>query len=249
MSEGATMSAEGLAALRIDRSRKRRRFAPWLWIVLVAIVGGVVFASGAFQGLQVVEVGVAPAVRVSSTTGAPVEGTSDLTAAGYVVADRQSVLATKFTGRLYRLYVAEADFVKKGDVVAEVDHREIDAMILQAEAEVAEAAAEVERLTRLAEQAEAETKAAEASLETFTAENGQYEVLLADAQRRLKRDEDLGKSNAVALSDIEDRRTEVRSMEAKIAWTLQRRSEAAQRVEVARAQAAAAQAAVPPAEA
>jgi multidrug efflux pump subunit AcrA (membrane-fusion protein) len=67
----------------------------------------------------------------------------ELTAAGYVVADRQSVLATKFTGRLAKLNVAEAEFVKKGDVVAELDHSELDATIAQAEAEVAEAAAEV----------------------------------------------------------------------------------------------------------
>ena len=154
------------------------------------------------------------------------DGSPELTAAGYVVADRQSVLATKFTGRLAKLNVAEAEFVKKGDVVAEIDHSELDATIAQAEAEVAEAAAEVQRLTKLAAQAEAELAAAEAPLETLDAENKQYEILLADAQRRLDRDEKLAASRAVSSSEVDDRRTEVLGMEAKIAWTQQRKREA-----------------------
>ena len=36
-----------------------------------------------------------------------------------------------------------------------------------------------------------------------------------------------------ALSEVEDRRTEVRGMEAKIAWTQQRRREAEQKMNVA----------------
>jgi RND family efflux transporter MFP subunit len=249
MSDPAATSAEGLAALKIDRSRKRRRMSPWLWAALVAVLAGAVLAPGAFRAVQVVEVDVASAVRISSSTGAAVEGSPELTAAGYVVADRQSVLATKFTGRLYRLYVAEADFVKKGAMVAEIDHTELDAMIAQAEAERAESAAEVVRLTRLAEQAEAELDAAQGPLKTLDAENKQYEVLLADARRRLERDEKLGAHNAVALSEIEDRRTELLGMEAKIAWTFERRHEAERRVTVCKAQAAAARAAVPSAEA
>ena len=140
--------------------------SPWVWVVLVAIFAVGILAPRLMQALQVAEVGVAPAVRISATTGEAEDGSPELTAAGYVVADRQSVLATKFTGRLAKLNVAEADFVKKGDVVAELDHAELDAAIAQAEAEVAEAAAEVQRLARLADQAEAELAAAEAPADT-----------------------------------------------------------------------------------
>ena len=148
MSEATTMSSDDLAALKIDRSRKRRRVSPWMWVVLVAVVAVAVLSPRLLRGLQVVEVSVATAVNLSAATGKPVDGSPELTAAGYVVADRQSVLAAKFTGRLAKLNVAEADFVKKGDVVAEIDHSELDATIVQAEAEVAEAAAEVQRLTQ-----------------------------------------------------------------------------------------------------
>ena len=243
------MSSDGLAALRIDRSRRRRRVSPWVWVVLIVVFALAVLSPRLMRGLQVVEVSVAPAVRISAATGEVLDGSPELTAAGYVVADRQSVLATKFTGRLAKLNVAEAEFVKKGDIVAELDHAELDATIAQAEAEVAEAVAEVERLTKLADQADAELAAAQSPLQTLEAENKQYEILLADAKRRLERDEKLATSRAVGLSEVDDRRTEVLGMEAKIAWTQQRRHEAERQIAVAETQAAVARAAVGSAEA
>jgi len=146
--------------LKIDRSRRRRRVSPWVWVLLIVILGVAVLSLRLMRRWQVAEVSVAPAARISAAAGGGVDGSPELTAAGYVVADRQSVLAAKFTGRLAKLNVAEADFVKQGTVVAELDHSELDATIVQAEAEVAEAAAEVQRLTKLAAQAEAELAAA-----------------------------------------------------------------------------------------
>ncbi|HPM80986.1 MAG TPA: efflux RND transporter periplasmic adaptor subunit [Candidatus Anammoximicrobium sp.] len=243
------MSSDGLAALKIDRSRRRRRVSPWVWVVLVVVFAGAVLSPRLMRGLQVAEVSVAPAARISAAAGEAADGSPELTAAGYVVADRQSVLAAKFTGRLAKLNVAEAEFVKQGDVVAELDHSELDATIAQAEAEVAEAAAEVQRLSQVARQAEAELAAAEAPLETLAAENKQYEILLADAKRRLARDEKLAANSALGVSEVDDRRTEVLAADAKIAWTLQRKREAERQIAVVQAQTAAARAAVASAEA
>ena len=243
------MSTDGLAALRIDRSRRRRRVSPWVWVVLVAVLAIVGLWPRLMRGLQVAEVGVVSAATLSATTGAAQDGRPELTAAGYVVADRQSVLATKFVGRLAKLNVAEAEFVKRGDVVAELDHAELDATIAQAQAEVGEAVAEVKRLAKLADQAAAELAAAATTLQTFEAENKQYEILLADAERRLERDEKLAANRAIGSSDVDDRRTEVRGMAAKIAWTQQRRHESELRINVAETQAEVARAAVGSAEA
>lgn len=242
------VSLDSLAALKIDRSRPRR-ISPWFWLVLPAVVVGVLSAPSLLRRLKVVEVGVAPAVTISAATGKPVDGSPELTAAGYVVADRQSVLAAKFTGRLAKLNVAEAQFVDRGEVVAELDHAELDATITQAEAEVAEAAAEVDRLTKLAEQSAAELEASKTLVTTFDAENKQYEILLADAKRRLDRDEKLAARNAIGFTEVDDRRTEVLGAEAKIAWTQQRKREAQQRVVIAETQAAVARAAVASADA
>ncbi|OHB79689.1 MAG: hypothetical protein A2W31_13340 [Planctomycetes bacterium RBG_16_64_10] len=249
MCEAVKTSSDGLAALAIHRARRRRRVSPWVWVVGITLIAGAVLLPSLWGRLRVVEVSVAPAVRISAATGEPVDGSPDLTAAGYVVADRQSVLAAKFTGRLARLNVAEAESVTKGAVVAEIEHGELDAMIARAEAEVAEAAAEVQRLSKLTAQAEAELAAAKAALQTLDAENKQYEILLADAQRRLHLAEKLLPRRAVTVSEVDDRRTEVYGMEAKIAWTRQRKFEAEQQIAVAEAQAAAARAAAVAAEA
>ena len=237
------MSSDSLAALKIDRSRRRRRVSPWVWAVALAIAVGAVFAPRLLARLQSVEVSTSPVVRVSAATGETLSGSPDLTAAGYVVADRQSVLAAKFTGRLARLNVAEADFVTRGAVVAEIDHGELDATILEAEADVAVAAAEGQRLGKLVVQAEAEIAAARAALQTFDAESQQYEILLADARRRLDLAETLAKRHAATASEIDDRRTEVRGAEAKILWTRRRKFEAERRIIVAEAQTDAARAA------
>jgi HlyD family secretion protein len=249
MPETTTMLPEGLSALKIDRSRRRRRLPPWVWVVLLAVIVIVILLPGLLGGFQAVEVSVATAVNLSATTGKPVDGSPELTAAGYVVADRQSVLATKFTGRLARLNASEADFVKKGDIVAEIDHSELDATIVQAEAELAEAAAEVQRLGKLAVQAEAELAATKAPLRTLDAENKQYEILLADARRRLEINLNLVSRRAVTTSDVDDLRTEVSGAQAKIAWTQQRKYEAEQRVVVSESQVAVARATVAHAEA
>ncbi len=243
------MASDGVAALRIDRTRRRRRVSPWVWIVLVMVLALAGLSPRLLRGMWDVEVRVEAARGMFAITADGEPADTVLIAAGYVVADRQSVLAAKFTGRLAKLNVAESDFVKRDDVVAELDHDELDAMIDQARAEVEEAAAEVDRLQKLAAQAAAELAAAESPLETLLAENEQYRILLADAQRRLKRDEDLSTSGAVAHSDVDDRRTEVAAMAAKIAWTLQRQHEAQQQVTVAKARAVAASAAIRSAEA
>jgi RND family efflux transporter MFP subunit len=243
------MSSDSLAELKIDRSRRRRRVSPWVWVALFAIAIIAIFAPKLLAKLQVVEVSVSPAVRISAATGETLDGNPDLAAAGYVVADRQSVLAFKYTGRLARLNVAEADFVHKGDVLAEIDHSELDATIAQAEAEVAVARAESQRLAKLVGQSEAEIAAAKAARETFDAENKQYEILKADAKRRLELAEGLAKGNAIATSEVDDRRTELFGVEAKILWTRRRKSEAEQRIVSAEAQTAAARAAVAAAEA
>ncbi len=74
------MSSNGLAALRIDRTRKRRRMSPWVWVVLVAIFAVGILTPRLMQALQVAEVGVAPAVRISATTGEAEDGSPELTA-------------------------------------------------------------------------------------------------------------------------------------------------------------------------
>lgn len=238
---------EGLAALKIDRTRSRSRSSVWPWIVVVVVIVAAFAAPQVLDRLQTVDVSVASASKTSATKGA--SGAPELSAAGYVVADRQSTLAAKVTGRLTKMSVNEAQKVKKDEVIAEVDHREIDAMIGNLKSEQAEAAAAVEQLRSAAAQAEAEVVAAKEAIATFDAESDQYKILLADAQRRLERDKKLVEGNALNASEVDDRITEVRGAQAKIDWTMKRKNEAQRRIAVADAHTAVARAAIIVAEA
>jgi HlyD family secretion protein len=238
---------EGLAALRIDRTRARGRRSILPWVLLIVVIAAAFTVRPLMERFGTVDVSVATATKISATKGA--SGAPELSAAGYVVADRQSTLAAKVTGRLIKMSVNEAQKVKKDEVIAEVDHREIDAMIGNSKSEQQEAAAAIQQLKKAAEQSEAEVAAAKEALQTFDAENEQYKILLADAQRRLERDKKLVEGNALNKSEVDDRITEVRSMTAKMAWTMQRKHEAQTRILVAEAQAAVARSAVNVAEA
>jgi RND family efflux transporter MFP subunit len=136
-----------IAKLRIDRSLapvKSRRRRKWIWL---GALGTVVVAAGIGWSLQPhpVTVQVTPVV-----TAYPSQQYVVLNSTGYVVAQRKAAIASKATGRLEWLGVAEGSRVKAGDVIARIDSRDVVAQAQSAQANVkaAQAAlrqAEVER--------------------------------------------------------------------------------------------------------
>jgi RND family efflux transporter MFP subunit len=130
-----TPASPDIARLRIDRSllpvrqagRRRRR---WLWLggIVLAILG-----AGAWYALQPhpAAVTTTPIVTVY-----PSQQYVVLNASGYVVAQRKAAIASKATGRLEWLGVAEGSQVKAGDVIARLDNRDVVAQAQSAEASV-----------------------------------------------------------------------------------------------------------------
>jgi HlyD family secretion protein len=121
----ANMSASSLSGV----------FRFWKWFVAVAIVlAGLGFWwSGAAQVVQ-----TTPVVQAF-----PSQTLSVLNASGYVVAQRKAALASKATGRLEWLGVAEGSVVKKGEVIARLESRDTRAQLEQAQAQVRVARAEL----------------------------------------------------------------------------------------------------------
>lgn len=119
-----------LSELAIDRSRPRRRRHPARRLAL----GLAVLALAA---LAAIALWLRPrAVEVTQVRqAAPGESVTALTAAGYVAADRRSVVAPKAPGRLLKVEVDEGDRVGEGEVIARLDP--LDAQIAQREAEAA----------------------------------------------------------------------------------------------------------------
>ena len=131
-----------LAKLRIDRglapirSRRRRK---WLWL---GGLGVLVLAGALWYGVQ------PRAVTVQTTpvvTTYPSQQFVVLNATGYVVAQRKAAIASKATGRLEWLGVAEGSRVKAGDVIARLDNRDVVAQAQSAEANVQAARAALEQ--------------------------------------------------------------------------------------------------------
>ncbi len=68
-----------------------------------------------------------------------------LNSTGYVVAQRKAAIASKATGRLEWLGVAEGSRVKAGDVIARIDNRDVVAQAQSAQANVRAAQAALEQ--------------------------------------------------------------------------------------------------------
>ncbi|MBI3402527.1 MAG: efflux RND transporter periplasmic adaptor subunit [Acidobacteria bacterium] len=143
-------SAGDLSRLRIDRDAAPRR--PWLlWIALAILVAaGVVFYPRAMDYVatrRAPEVEIARATQVIATPGGST-ALPVLVATGYVVARHSSDVGVKIGGRLGRLRFEEGTRVREGDVLAEIEHADIDAQveasrraIVEAETQLAQAIA------------------------------------------------------------------------------------------------------------
>jgi HlyD family secretion protein len=117
-----------------------------LWAVLVVLLaaGALVYptARAYLAERRAPEVDVARATQVLTTPG----GSTDLpvlVATGYVVARRSSDVGVKTGGRLARLKFEEGTRVRKGEVIAEIEHADIDAQLEASQRAVAEAEAQL----------------------------------------------------------------------------------------------------------
>ncbi len=142
---------DDLASLRIDREAPRPgrwRWLIWLLLIVVAAVGFLYFvkARPALEAFGATEVeAVQPAVQSGS---GPNAGTPILTASGYLVARKQSVVSSKIQGRISSLRVEEGSIVNAGDVLATLDNEDAEAAIVKAKADIEYAKADLAEAQR-----------------------------------------------------------------------------------------------------
>ena len=128
----------GLTQLKIDRSAKAS-VNKRSWLMPLALVGVAGLGAAAY-------VWVPRTVAVDTTAAVlstPSQQFVNLTASGYVVAQRRASVASKATGRLVELHVREGSQVKEGDLLAKLDDSDVKAAILGARANVHQAQANV----------------------------------------------------------------------------------------------------------
>ncbi|MDE2483755.1 MAG: efflux RND transporter periplasmic adaptor subunit [candidate division NC10 bacterium] len=149
------MGNPDLSKLSIDRTaartpRARRRLWPWAAGLALLVAAAVLGFSGSLSGPVTVE-------TAAVTTAYPSQAVTALNATGYVVAQRKAAVASKATGRLEWLGVMEGSRVKKDEVIARIESRDVAAAREQA-------AANVKVTTANLEQAQTELRDAERTL-------------------------------------------------------------------------------------
>ncbi|MCA1581815.1 MAG: efflux RND transporter periplasmic adaptor subunit [Acidobacteria bacterium] len=142
MSQERDRAGTDLSALRIHREPEKSGGARG-WLLLGAIM---IVAAGAaayfFAGRSLRPKKVDLVTASVVTEG---QATTVLTATGYVEAERKADLSPKITSRITQLNVTEGSRVRKGEVVARLDHTDIDAQLSEARAAWVNARAELAR--------------------------------------------------------------------------------------------------------
>lgn len=160
-------SNDSLSRLSIDRGAPQaalRRRRPlwkrwWVWLLALAVAGGIALALAQRGRPTPVEIGAV-------TAAWPSQSVAVLNATGRVVAARRASVSSKGTGRLEWLGVQEGQRVQEGDVIARLENRDVaaqreqvaasvkaaEANLVQGEAELADAEAALKRTRELAAQ-------------------------------------------------------------------------------------------------
>jgi HlyD family secretion protein len=139
------MATPDISKLTIDRSKqaqvpgqraRRRRWIRIAWVVALAVVVAAISRSLAGK----------PSVEVASVVLAyPAQNYTLLNATGYAVAQRKAAISSKATGRLEWLGVLEGSHVKKDELIARLENRDVAASLGQAQAGVKVAQANLEQ--------------------------------------------------------------------------------------------------------
>ncbi|HXI12062.1 MAG TPA: efflux RND transporter periplasmic adaptor subunit [Thermoanaerobaculia bacterium] len=140
--------AGDLASLRIDRNLKNDDYqtANWkrllLWAVALVVVAAIAF--GGYR--KVIVPRRAPAVETMTVRASIMSvNAPTLAATGYLVAERQSSISPKVSGKIIKLNFDTGSKVRAGDVLAVLDSDQTRAQVAEARAAYDEAAREYGR--------------------------------------------------------------------------------------------------------
>ena len=134
-----------LGSLRIDRdAAPRRRWVPWVVLLLLAGAAAAAYPTirAAVAERQAPEVETARVTQLIAAAGRSTN-LPVLVATGYVVARHSSDVGVKTGGRLARILFEEGTRVRRGAVMAEIEHADIDAQLEASRRAVAEAEAQL----------------------------------------------------------------------------------------------------------
>jgi HlyD family secretion protein len=141
-------SVADLSRLRIRRDEApRRSWTPWIVLAVLAVAVAAAYPSAR----EYLSVRRAPEVEVARATVVAVEhgrpaAAPVLVASGYVVARRRADVGGKVGGRLGYLGVEEGSRVRRGQIIATIEHADLDAQLAAARLAVNEAQAQIAQM-------------------------------------------------------------------------------------------------------
>ncbi len=175
-----------LKQLSIDRDLPPERKIPWGWIITALALLGLAYGLFALLNKGSSELVVKTAVARAASTGG--SNASTLDASGYVVARRQATVSSKVTGKVESVLIEEGMRVEKDQLLATLEPIDSQKQL---------------DLTR------AQARAADAQL-------GDLRVQIRDAERQLKRQQELVAKKLVAQVSLDSAETLVSSLKARL---------------------------------
>src|SRR3989441_8859862 len=165
-----------LSSLRIRREPERPKRP--LLLLLAGAVLTFAIAVGAYAWMP----SPLRALPVETTTAALItegQALTILSASGYVEAETKADLSPKITSRITEMRVTEGTRVKKGEIIARLDHQDLDAQLAEAEASWAQAAADLVREQNLFRQGLAPKSALDAAVAVEAATRARVDYIKA----------------------------------------------------------------------
>jgi RND family efflux transporter MFP subunit len=178
-----------LDSLRIERNNEPGSSGPsplYKWAVIGALVLAV--AVGLYALLRDKAIEVETATAVQSSSGGSSGGAAVLNASGYVVARRQATVSSKVTGKVAEVLIEEGMAVKEGQLLARLDDTTTKPIY---------------------ELSQRQLEAARTNL-------NEVEVRVAEAERNLRRTEQLRKDKLVSELQLDQAQSEAAALNARL---------------------------------
>lgn len=180
----------------------------------------------------------------------PTQGGELTTASGYVVARTKASLGSEVLGRITRLEAEPGARVEAGQILAELEHDDLDAAVAVLEGELARARAEQGAARAQVALAEAEARALEQAVAMTRAGREETVARMEGARREIERIQQLAaqateRERDLARTEAEAWLARLRSADAELQGAEARLATALRQVELSRAQAEVVAAALP----
>jgi RND family efflux transporter MFP subunit len=178
-----------LDSLRIERNNEPGQSGPsplYKWIVIGVLVLAVAVGLYALLRDKAIEVETATAVQSSSSGSGG--GAAVLNASGYVVARRQATVSSKVTGKVAEVLIEEGMTVKEGQLLARLDDTTTKPIY----------------------------NLAQRQLDAARSNLNEVQVRVAEAERNLRRTEEMRKDKLVSEQALDQAQSEAAALNARL---------------------------------